>query len=252
MEQAYVYMWKEIATDKWYIGSRTRKGCHPDDGYICSSKTVKPLIEANPEGWTRKILFVGEPKRALEIESFTLVGMRAKQSEMSYNLHNQDMKWTRLGCKDTPEVLLKKSKARSGSNNPSYGKRGELSPNWGRKHKPRSPETLAKMSAARKGKPSATKGRKMPPMTDDQRAKLSAALKGKPSHRKGKPFPAVIEANKRRAGIARPDHSVWMTGRTWKCVERICPHCETIGRGGNMLRFHFENCKHKGNENGIT
>ena len=178
--------------------------------------------------------------------------MRAKQSEMSYNLHNQDMKWTRLGCKDTPEVLLKKSKARSGSNNPSYGKRGELSPNWGRKHKPRSPEILAKMSAARKGKPSATKGRKMPPMTDDQRAKLSAALKGKPSHRKGKPFPAVIEANKRRAGIARPDHSVWMTGRTWKCVEKICPHCETIGRGGNMLRFHFENCKHKGNKNGIT
>jgi hypothetical protein len=252
LEQAYVYMWKEIATDKWYIGSRTRKGCHPDDGYICSSKTVKPLIEANPDGWKRKILFVGEPKRALEIESFTLVGMRAKQSEMSYNLHNQDMKWTRLGCKDTPEVLLKKSKARSGDKNPSFGKCGELSPNWGRKLPPKSAEARAKISAALKGKPSWNKGKKMPPMSDEQRAKLSEALKGKPSHRKGKPFPAAIEANKKRAGEKRPAQSLALLGKTWTHTKKTCPHCGTIGAGGNMLRYHFENCKHKGNENGIT
>lgn len=251
MEQAYVYMWKEIATDKWYIGSRTRKGCHPDDGYICSSKTVKPLIEANPNGWTRKILFVGEPKRALEIESFTLVGMRAKQSEMSYNLHNQDMKWTRLGCKDTDEVRKKKSLARTGEKGPMWGLRGELSPNWGRKN-PMKPETRKKLSLALKGKPGWNKGMKMPPITDEQRAKLSAALKGKPSHRKGKEFPAVIESNKRRKGIPRPKQREFMLGRTWECVERTCPYCGTIGRGGNMLRYHFENCKQKGNENGVN
>ena len=247
MEQAYVYMWKEIATDKWYIGSRTRKNCHPDDGYICSSKTVKPMIKANPDGWTRKILFVGEPQKALEIESFVLTTMRAKECGDSYNLHNQDMKWTRLGAKDTLEVLLKKSKARLGVNNPSYGKCGELSPNWGRKHKPRSPETLAKMSAARKGKPSPTKGMKMPPMTDEQRAKLSAALKGKPSHRKGKPFPAVIEANKKRAGEKRPAQSLALLGKTWTHAQKVCPHCKIIGAGGNMLRYHFDNCKQKEN-----
>lgn len=246
MEHAYVYMWKEIATEKWYIGSRTRKGCHPDDGYICSSKTVKPLIKANPDGWTRKILFVGEPKRALEIESFTLVGMRAKQSEMSYNLHNQDMKWTRLGAKDTPEVLLKKSKARSGANNPSYGKRGELSPNWGRKN-PMKPETKAKLSAALKGKAGWNKGMKMPPMTDEHRAKLSAALKGKQSHRKGKPFPAVIEANKKRAGEKRPAQSIALLGKTWTHTQKVCPHCKIMGAGGNMLRYHFDNCKQKEN-----
>jgi hypothetical protein len=182
MEQAYVYMWKEIATEKWYIGSRTRKGCHPDDGYICSSKTVKPLIKANPEGWTRKILFVGDPFKAIEIESFVLTEMRAKQSEMSYNLHNQDMNFHGIRKAMTPEI----------------------------------------------------------------KKRLSDALKGKPSHRKGKPFPISIETNKKRIGIKRPEHSEWMTGRTWKCLERICPHCGTTGRGGNMLRYHFENCKQKG------
>jgi NUMOD3 motif len=245
-------MWKETATEKWYVGSRTGKGCHPDDGYICSSKTVKPLIKANPKEWIRTILYVGDPFKAVEIESFVLTEMRAKQSEMSYNLHNQDMKWTRLGCKDTPEVLLKKSKARSGDKNPSFGKRGELSPNWGRKLPPKSAEARAKLSAALKGKPSWNKGKKMPPCTDERRAKLSAALKGKPSHRKGKPFPVVIETNKKRVGEKRPAQSLAMLGRTWTHIEKTCPHCGIIGAGGNMLRYHFDNCKHKGNEHGIT
>lgn len=247
MEQAYVYMWTEIATDMWYVGSRTRKGCHPDDGYICTSKIVKPKIESNPDGWKRKILFIGAPKRALEIESFVLTEMRAKQSEMSYNLHNQDMKWTRTGCKDSDEVRKKKSLARMGEKGPMWGLRGELSPNWGRKHKPRSPETLAKMSAARKGKPSPTKGMKMPPMSDEHRAKLSAALKGRVSPMKGKKNHAVAKSNKKRTGEKRPYHSEFMTGRTWTCLERTCPYCNKTGNGGNMLRYHFDNCKQKEN-----
>lgn len=182
MEQAYVYMWKEIATDKWYIGSRTRKGCHPDDGYICSSKTVKPLIEANPEGWTRKILFVGDALKAFEIECFVLKEMRAKQSEMSYNLHNQDMNF--------------------------HGIR-----------------TV---------------------QTEENKRKLSALFKGRPSPNKGNVCPKVGISNKKRTGIKRPDHSAWMTGRTWKCVERTCPNCGINGRGGNMVRYHFDNCKQRG------
>ena len=246
MEQAYVYMWKETATDKWYIGSRTRKGCHPDDGYICSSKTVKPLIKANPKGWKRKILFVGAPKRALEIESFVLTEMRAKQSEMSYNLHNQDMKWTRLGVKDTPEIRLKKSQARKGKNNPFYGKRGPLSHNWG-KPRPMSEETKAKLSAALKGKSGWNKGMKMPPMSDEQRAKLSAALKGRVSPNKGNVCPNVAEANRKRAGEKRPAQSLALLGKTWVHTQKTCPHCGMIGAGGNMLRYHFDNCKQKEN-----
>ena len=36
---AYVYKWIHIPTGKWYIGSRTRVGSHPDDGYYCSEIT---------------------------------------------------------------------------------------------------------------------------------------------------------------------------------------------------------------------
>lgn len=30
----------------------------------------------------------------------------------------------------------------------------------------------------------------------------------------------------------------------------VCPHCNKIGDPPNMARWHFNNCKHKGNENG--
>jgi len=29
------------------------------------------------------------------------------------------------------------------------------------------------------------------------------------------------------------------------CNERKCPHCELIGKGPNMTRYHFDNCKFK-------
>lgn len=32
-------------------------------------------------------------------------------------------------------------------------------------------------------------------------------------------------------------------GKTWKCKELTCPHCNLTGRGGNMTRYHFDNCK---------
>ena len=28
----------------------------------------------------------------------------------------------------------------------------------------------------------------------------------------------------------------------------VCPHCRKEGKGGNMTRYHFENCKGKNNE----
>lgn len=53
---AFVYKWTNIPTGKWYIGVRTKNGCHINDGYICSSKIVKPLILSNPSDWKRDIL----------------------------------------------------------------------------------------------------------------------------------------------------------------------------------------------------
>jgi hypothetical protein len=34
-------------------------------------------------------------------------------------------------------------------------------------------------------------------------------------------------------------------GKARNLVIRICPHCSYTGKGGNMTRYHFDNCKKK-------
>ncbi len=40
-----------------------------------------------------------------------------------------------------------------------------------------------------------------------------------------------------------------MYGKQQKIL--ICPHCKKEGGNGAMVRWHFDNCKHKDNSNGI-
>ena len=35
------------------------------------------------------------------------------------------------------------------------------------------------------------------------------------------------------------------SGKIRVLKEVICPHCGLMGKGGNMTRYHFENCKQK-------
>ncbi len=85
---AYLYRWVHIPSGKWYVGSRTKAGCHPDDGYICSSKIVKPLIQENASEWQRYILCIGDPAYIYELEISYLQAINAKDDDMSFNLSN--------------------------------------------------------------------------------------------------------------------------------------------------------------------
>ena len=86
----FVYLWVEHSTGLMYLGSRTKQGCHPNDGYICSSKYVKPLIEANPGGWHRTILFFGSKEEVLSVERTMLQLLDARNNSGFYNRSNSD------------------------------------------------------------------------------------------------------------------------------------------------------------------
>ena len=88
--QAFVYKWIHLPTGMWYIGSRTARGCHTNDGYICSSKIVKPMIEQKPEEWKRYILHTGTPSDMRKMETKILVELNAKKNMMSFNQNNAD------------------------------------------------------------------------------------------------------------------------------------------------------------------
>jgi hypothetical protein len=139
-KSAYVYRWTHVTTGKWYVGSRTAKRCHPNDGYICSSREVKPLIQSNPSEWRREILATGESDAMYNLESNVLQESDARNNPMSFNKHNNDGKFciagkprnedvkskisnSLLGKKQSEETKTKKSKVFSGSGNAFYGKK---------------------------------------------------------------------------------------------------------------------------------
>ncbi len=122
MTQAYLYKWTELSTGKWYVGSRTAKNCHPEDGYICSSKTVKPLILANPENWEREILVISDSKYIRELEVNYLKAFNAVKDKQSYNKHYGGSTFTSFGESPSEETRKKISESLKGERNPNYGK----------------------------------------------------------------------------------------------------------------------------------
>ena len=144
MALAYLYKWEHLPTKKWYLGSRTNKNAHPLDEYICSSNTVKKLIQENPHEWQRTIIEVSEDCMGIyDMETEFLQMFDAKRDTRSFNKHNNDGKWLTLpgtepwnkngggystkkkGYKCTPEQRKNMSNASprlSGVDNGFYGK----------------------------------------------------------------------------------------------------------------------------------
>lgn len=116
--RAFVYRWTHIPTGKWYVGSRTAVGSHPEDGYYCSSRTVKAEIQQKPSEWKREILAIGEPREMLELEARYLTNINAKQDPKSYNLHNGDGNFSTLGTKQDPEWLANRIAGMTGVKKP--------------------------------------------------------------------------------------------------------------------------------------
>jgi hypothetical protein len=173
--QAFVYKWTHQPTLRWYIGSRTAQGCHPADGYICSSRRVRPLVESAHNEWTRTIIATGNPVDMLELETVLLELFDAKNDPRSYNQHNGDGQFTTTGIVAWNKGLKKP--------------RG--TPSWN------SGKPNPKHSIAMKGKPAHNKG---VPMSEEQKKKIALTRKGQPSPKKGKPgVTPTPEANAKRS-----------------------------------------------------
>ena len=150
----YVYKWTHTPTMNWYVGSRTSRNARIDDGYICSSRTVRSLIQSNLDQWSRTIVATGtaEEMYALETEILQLVDARADQR--SYNRHNND---------------------------------GIAQPGWNR-GLPMSEETKEIQRSQRLGKSTAKKGRTYPGShSEEARKKKSLAMLGN-TRSQGKPW----------------------------------------------------------------
>lgn len=152
---AYVYKLVEKSTGKWYVGSRTKKGCTPNDGYMGSSKIVTPLIAENPNNWEKIIIATGNSIDMLQLETAILTEQDAKNDPLSYNQHNGDGHFSRAGRKLSNETKTKISNSNKGvSRKKSVADEAKRIDSIRRalKGKPQSAEQIAKRSAAMSGK----------------------------------------------------------------------------------------------------
>lgn len=88
--------------------------------------------------------------------------------------------------------------------------------------------------------------------TEEVRKRISEKLKGRVSPNKDKELSETHRENLSKAQKEWLKHNEHPNkGRTWKhkkkreYLEVTCPHCSKSGKGPNMNRYHFENCKKK-------
>ena len=136
MTKAFLYRWTHLPSGKWYIGSRSAVGCHPDDGYICSSETVKPLVLEDKDNWNREVLVIGSPDYITDLENKYLISLDAKNDKMSFNKHNGDGIYVNCGDKNpmkNPDIAKKVADSIRGENHWTKHLGDKVNPQKGQK-----------------------------------------------------------------------------------------------------------------------
>jgi len=226
MQQAYLYRWTHIPTKKWYVGSRTAIGCHPDDGYICSNKIVKPMIFENRIEWVRDILVIGPSEYIRNLEELYLTLLNAATDPESFNRNNgtgkAKFKRDAENPMKDPVIAKKNHELTTGDKHWTANLNGKTHPQKGQKrptiqgnnHPNKRPENAAKISASHKGK-----------------AHVYQIGEKNVMHR--------LEVKQKFKG---DNHwSAKLENR------RTCEHCGLLNISkSNYTRWHGSNCKHKG------
>lgn len=233
---SYVYKWLHVPSLKWYIGSRTASRCHPNDGYICSSKIVKPMILANNNDWRREIIATGTVKEMLELEAEILNVLDAKNDPRSFNQHNGDGKFSRIGI------------GQSGNKNPMFGKTSFT--------KGKTYEELYGLEKAHELKELRRKnatGRKLNTTSIAKMSKsISLATKGKPKSESFKQKLKKAKSEEHKKSISKSligrerskEHSKKLSDAIKKS-RSICVYCGFTSTKSAITRYHNENCRNK-------
>jgi hypothetical protein len=219
------YLYKIINKDngKYYIGVHSFRGDYYDSKYWgsgCFSKDARK----NPEKYLRVLICQAESrKEVLELEAL-FVTEELVDDPMCYNL-----KTGGLGGSHAKRSAETKAKIGAASKGRTFSEESRAKMSASSKGKSHSEETKAKIRATLKGKThsdeakanmsAAQKGRTF---SDEHKAKLSAVQKGR----------TFSEETKAKLSAAK------------KGMPKVqCPHCQKIGSGSIMKRWHFDNCR---------
>lgn len=207
-ETGYVYRWTNKINGHMYIGSHNGK----KKNYIGSGLTfLKAVKKYGIENFDREILYLGPDFR--KMEEILLREVDAANSQDYYNHKNEAIGGALRGEKNgmfgrrlTEEERFKCGSAFRGKKRPEHA------------------ISMTGKNNPRFGKSEHTHGIK----------KRAQDLRGK----SWEEFYGIEKAKRMRA-----EQSERLSGIPHKLLQVTCPHCNLIGKGPNMTRYHFDKCK---------
>jgi hypothetical protein len=210
-----------------------------------STSTIKEFIKdqkENPQNYKYKVVkLFSSRKEAEEHEQILHKKFNVRTNKKFYNKHNANEKWSTYGIpawnkgltKNDHPSLMKFSQTIAGENHPMFGKQhtNEAKDKMKKAHanKTLTQEHKDNIGKSVTGELNGMYGKKH---NDEAKLIFSKTHKGK------------IPWNK---GLIMPED---YSGKIRVLKVVICPHCNLIGKGGNMTRYHFDNCKQKENIHG--
>mgnify|MGYP000380334652 CR=1 FL=1 len=131
---SFTYCWTDHKNKMLYVG--IHKGSH-NDGYICSSKTMKEEYKKRPEDFTRQILARGTYAEMCVFETTILKSVDCAKNKSFYNRHANNGKYYNRKCLPMTAEKISKSnlgKPKPKARGPRPNFRGEGNHFYGKTH----------------------------------------------------------------------------------------------------------------------
>jgi hypothetical protein len=281
----YTYKVTHILTGQWYYGVRYANNCHPDDlwvNYFTSSSYIRDLINVDGKDafkaevrrtfktkqdaikWELKVLKkVFKWLNCLNHGAFPAISQearshgnitKAKIQEDGLTIFQQaGKKWKERQHEIDSITGLTRKELRKQRFNASLDKNGSrkkmseiTSKRMSQNNPSKNPETAAKISETLKrkiasGEITTTRGQKFQSISDmllgNEFTKNTIWVNDGICDRRLKQGESIPEGfNLGRLNVKNKGHKYQIL---------TCPYCTHEGGGGNMKRYHFENCKHR-------
>lgn len=210
----YIYKTTNIVNNKFYIGKHSTNNL--EDGYLGSGKLLNYAIKKYGKNFFKKEILEWCNENNINQREFYYVEKCCSLKEC-YNIApgGQGGNTTKyFSEEENKQISLKISKAHKG--------------------KTVSLETREKMSLAKQN------------MSDETKKKISENCFKRNNIPHSEETKALM-SEKAKIRCLSEEYRLKLSAATKgkKKKEYICPYCQKVGRGGNMKRYHFENCKEK-------
>lgn len=230
----FAYVITQISTGIRYYGIKFAQGCQPKDlgiTYFSSSRIVQTLIkEEGLENFKFDVRKVFENReQAIAWETKFLTKINAAKSTMWFNRHNGTLTFYRsLGykCSESTKQNMRKPKSKEHVEKlKKHLDEKRVIPKWNDERKLSHSENM-------KGKNNYNYGKPNHPG--------ALALNQSSEKRKNKTLEEIYGSEKAKEIRIKSGNS---RGKKKKLIEVTCPYCSKCGKGPNMTRYHFNNCK---------